>query len=198
MSYRHNPYTYVLAEGVKFLHKGYGFHEQGLKAINGGVIQVAHAQGGLVLQLPELVFRGVGTEVEVARGVQKDHIKRGVKGEQGWLEGGGGKRERSGKREGRGKGRGGGRGERERVEEGHGRRERRGEKGGGRQYSTLLEVKCTCVSDNETYSKHNTRVGSGFAREMPWEVQSVVAGDKTELLISTAKNQVDVTHYKCQ
>lgn len=48
--------THLLAEGVKPLHKGYGFHEQGLKAVDGGVIQVAHAQGGLVLQLSKLVL----------------------------------------------------------------------------------------------------------------------------------------------
>ena len=71
-----------LNQDIKLLHKRHCLHENSLKAIDSGVVQVVHGQLRFMLNLPELLLRHVSTEVYETSGIQEDNIISIVEGEE--------------------------------------------------------------------------------------------------------------------
>ena len=76
----------LLKQEVKFEVKGHRGHEEGGKAVGGGVIEERETGSCLVSQPGVAGEREVGEKVEETRGVQEDNRMMGVEGRERWLE----------------------------------------------------------------------------------------------------------------
>lgn len=70
----------LLAEEVKLVQVWQRGHKEGLKAVDGWIVEEGESQRGLLLQPLVPLSAHPSTEVQVASRVDKDNIKGGVEG----------------------------------------------------------------------------------------------------------------------